>query len=180
MPVLLGLMTIFGVVLYWIYRVNSAVDTVNDLDGKTQGLQRHARNIGLDLFGTRLQRVRDPRLAATILMIQLVRTGAVTAAERTTIMELMERDLNIAKIQATYVRAWGYTEQNRVFSPIANELVPLLRDKLTIAERGQLIDMLTMVANAYSEASELQVEAIARLKRRLLAPLTTDADTRFW
>ena len=82
-------------------------------------------------------------------------------------MELMEDPLQIANIEAIFVRAWSYTEQHRVFSRIADELVPLLRAKLTVDERLQLIDMLRTVANAYGEASELQIEAINRLKRRL-------------
>lgn len=51
------------------------MDTVRELDGKTQGLQRHARSAGLTIFGTRLQQVNGPRLDATILMLQLERTG---------------------------------------------------------------------------------------------------------
>ena len=164
MPILLGLAAIIAGLLFWLYRLNHAVDTVRDLDGKTQGLQRQARNFGLALFGTRLQRVDDPRLAATILMLQLVRTGApVTASEKTQIMEIMETELHVTKIEAMFVRAWSYTDQNRVFSPIADELLPLLRDKLMPSERRDLLAMLTKVANAFGEASELQRQAIARL-----------------
>ncbi len=171
MPILLGLVAIVGGLLFWLHRLNHSVDTMRELDGETQGLQRHARNAGLTISGTRLQRVNDPRLAATILMLQLVRTGApVTAAEKTQIMEIMENELHVAKIEAMFVRAWGYTEGNRVFSPVADELVPLLRNRLTPVERADLIGMLTRVANAYGEASELQLAAIARLSRALAAP----------
>ncbi|WP_158809930.1 TerB family tellurite resistance protein [Beijerinckia sp. L45] len=171
MPILLGLVAFVGIILVALYRINSAIDSVRELDGKTQGLQRVARNAGLSIFGWRLQRVTDPRLAATILMLQLVRTGApVTAAEKTRIMEIMETELHIGKVEAMFVRAWSYTEQNRVFSPIADELIPLLRDRLTTVERDDLIGMLTKVANAYTSPSELQLEAINRLKRRLLLP----------
>ena len=174
MPVLVALAALIGTVTYLIWRATYAVQTVKavkDLGRDTQGLQRHARNAGLTMFGSRLGRVQDPRLAATILMLQLVRTGApVTATEKTQIMELMEGQLQISNIETIFVRAWSYTEQNRVFSPIADELVPLLRAKLTIDERLQLVDMLRTVANAYGEASELQIEAINRLKRRLTMP----------
>ena len=174
MPILVALAALIGGVFYLVWRAHYAVQTikaVKEVDQHTQGLQRHARNAGLAVFGTRLTRVQDPRLAAVILMLQLVRTGApVTAAEKTQIMELMEDPLQIANIESIFVRAWSYTEQHRVFSPIADELVPVLRQKLTIDERLQLIDMLRAVANAFGEASELQIEAIARLKRRLTMP----------
>ena len=169
MPALV-LLAIVGGIAALIWRANYAVRTVRafkEVDQAT-GLQRHARNAGLSIFGSRLERVQDPRLAATILMLQLVRTGApVTAAEKTQIMELMADPLAIANVETIFVRAWGYTEQNRVFSPVADELVPLLRQRLDMDERLQLVDMLRKVAHAYGEPSELQIEAIARLKRRL-------------
>ena len=173
MPALVLLLAIVGGVAALVWRAHYAVRTVRafkEVDSAT-GLGRHARNTGLAIFGTPLGRVQDPRLAATILMLQLVRTGApVTAAEKTQIMELMESPLGISNIERIFVRAWGYTEQNRVFSPIADELVPLLRNKLDMDERMQLLDMLRKVAGAYGEPSELQIEAIARLKRRLTMP----------
>ena len=174
MPVLVALAALIGGITYLVWRAHYAVQTVKaakDIDRNTQGLQRHARNAGLTIFGTRLTRVQDPRLAAVILMLQLVRTGApVTAAEKTQIMELMENPLQIANIESIFVRAWSYTEQHRVFSPVADELVPLLRARLTVDERVQLTDMLRTVANAYGDASELQIEAINRLRRRLTMP----------
>ena len=171
MPELVVLLAIIGGIFYWIWRVNYAVKTVKELHSDTKGLRRRARSTATRLIGTKLQRVQDPRVAATILMLQLVRTGApVTATEKTQIMELMENPLQIANIETIFVRAWRYTEQNRAFSPIADELVPMLRRKLTPDERMQLIEMLRKVANAYSEASELQVEAMNRLKRRLMMP----------
>ena len=166
---IIALLAVVGGILFMLYRFNNAVQTTKDFNHNTKGLQRQARNAALDVFGTRLQRIQDPRLAAVILMLQLVRTGApVTAAEKTQIMELMEDPLQIANIETIFVRAWGYTEQNRVFSPVADELVPLFRKKLSPNERLQLLAMLMKVANAYTEASELQIEAIARLKTRLM------------
>ena len=171
MPELVALLAVLGGIFYLVWRANNAVKSVKELDRDTKGLQRHVRNTAENLIGTKLRRVQDPRLAATILMLQLVRTGSpVTAAEKTKIMELMEDPLRIANIEAIFVRAWSYTEQNRAFSPIADELVPLLRHKLTPDERLELIDMLRKVANAYNEASELQIEAMNRLKRRLMMP----------
>lgn len=173
MSVLVAMATLIGGIFYLVWRAHHAVRTIDaakEIDRRT-GLGRHARNASRTVFGTRLIRVQDPRLAAVILMLQLVRTGApVTAAEKTKIMELMEDPLQIANIETIFVRAWSYTEAHRVFSPVADELVPMLRDRLTVDERLQLIDMLRTVANAYGEASELQTEAINRLKRRLTMP----------
>ena len=37
-------------------------------------------------------------------------------------MELMENPLAISSIETILVRAWSYTEQIRVFSPVADDL----------------------------------------------------------
>ncbi|GEO98055.1 hypothetical protein [Methylobacterium haplocladii] len=60
---------------------------------------------------------------------------------------------------------------------MADELLPLLRESLTESERRHLVDMLNRVAGAHSSPSELQREAVARLKRRLL-PGTSVLKTR--
>ncbi len=159
MPLLTVLLLICGV-LYWIWH------SKNGVQRRTSGPD--GDRAAFNLFGNRLERVADPRLAATILMLQLVRTGApITAAEKTTIMELMEDPLGIANIEAIFVRAWSYTDGGRVFTPIADDLVPMLRRKLTQQERLDLVEMLRKVAGAYGEPSDLQLEAINRLKRRL-------------
>ena len=159
MPLLIVLLLIGGV-LYWMWH------SQNGVRRRTSGPDGH--RAAFALFGSRLEHVSDPRLAATILMLQLVRTGSpITAAEKTAIMELMESPLGIANIEAIFVRAWSYTDGSRIFSPVADDLVPMLRRKLTLQERLDLIEMLRVVAGAYGETSELQIEAINRLKRRL-------------
>lgn len=52
---------------------------------------------------------------------------------------------------------------------MSDPLIPLLRSRLSVDERMELITMLTQVASAHSAPSELQREGIARLKNRLLA-----------
>ena len=169
MPILLGLIGIIVAGLFWILRTHGAVKGLQEVNRDTKGLQRRAVSTLQNLVGTPLQRVRDPRLAAVILMIQLVRTGSpLTASEKTRILEYMERPLEVDRISATFERAWGYTQARLPFSQVADALAPLLRDALTVAERGELIAMLTQVASAHSPPSELQREGIARLKRRLL------------
>jgi uncharacterized tellurite resistance protein B-like protein len=171
MPVLLGLLAIVGGILYWVIRAHSTVRAVQDINRDTKGLQSRIKYGLQRVIGTPLQRVRDPRLAAVILMIQLVRTGSpVTEAEETTIVELMKHPLGIEDPPSMFGRAWEYTEARRPFSTAADALLPLLRKRLSDDERLDLIDILRQVASAYSEPSELQDEAIVRLKRRLLNP----------
>lgn len=170
MPFLLLVIAVLGGVLFWVLRVHGTVKGLQEVDRDTKGLQRRARSALQDLIGTPLARVRDVRLAATILMVQIVRTGSpVTAAEKTQILAFLETPLQVENAPALFERAWTYTQERRPFSLVADELLPLLRDALTPEERLELVAMLTKVAGAHSSPSELQREAVARLKRRLLA-----------
>jgi uncharacterized tellurite resistance protein B-like protein len=117
-----------------------------------------------------LEHVDDVRLAAVILMIQLVRTSApLRAAGRTLIYDLMADPLDVEGRHAMFEQAWQLTDRGLQFSPMADGLVPLFMARLTLAERLDFIDMLTRIAHADGEPSELQIEAIARLKKRLTA-----------
>lgn len=170
MPALLLAAAVLGGALFWVLRAHGTVRQLREVDRDTKGLQRRAKSVLEDIIGTPLGRVRDVRLAATILMIQLVRTGSpVTAAEKTQILELMEDPLQVENVSAMFERAWDYTQARRPFSLVADELLPLLREALTDAERQQFVTMLTQVAAAHSSPSDLQREAVARLKRRLLS-----------
>lgn len=170
MPILLGVLGLFGATLCWLFRTHGTVKHLREIDRETKGLQRRAAVAFHDIVGTPLERVRDPRLAATILMIQLVRTGSpLTASEKTKILDLMEERREIVRISATFETAWTYTQARLPFSRVADPLTPLLREALTRAERDELIAILTQVAGAHSAPSELQRNGIAHLKRRLLA-----------
>lgn len=170
MPILLAIIAVIAAVLFWILRVHGTVKGLREVDRDTKGLQRKARSALESLVGTPLDRVRDARLAAVILMIQIVRTGSpLTAAEKTRIADFMGDPLGIEDGSAMFERAWRYTEARRPFSLVADPLLPLLREALTEAERTEFVGMLSTVAGAHSAPSELQREALARLKRRLLA-----------
>lgn len=169
MHILIAIIGLAAVVLFWTLRAHSTVRAVRDLDRDTKGLQRKAKFSFQNLIGSPYSRIKDPRLAAAILMIQLVRTGApVTADEKMKILELISETLQIEDPDALFRKAWTYTKQRGFFSPMADELAPMLRERLTRRERLQLIDMLQQTASAYGEPSELQVGMIARLKRQLV------------
>lgn len=179
MAFLLAVAAIIAGILFWVLRAHGTVKQIREIDHDTKGFQRRARSTIEGIIGTPLQQVRDPRLAAVILMIQLVRTGSpVTASEKNRILTLMKDSLGVEDVEGTFERAWSYTEPRRPFSLAADPLLPLLREALTEAERRDLVDMLGSVAGAHSAPSELQREGIVRLKRRLIAEAPRLAATR--
>ncbi len=170
MPILLGLIGLLVAGVFWLLYAHRTVKGLKEVDRDTKGAQRRAATAIRTIIGTPLERVRDPRLAAVILMIQLVRTGSpVTASEKTQILAFMEAPLAFETISDAFEQAWSYTQQRFPFSQVADPLIPLLRQRLTVDERAELITMLDRVASAHSAPSELQREGIVRLKNRLLA-----------
>ena len=168
MHLLIAFGAALAAILYFLIRARYAVREVRELDRDTKMLQHRARNGIERLIGSPLSRIRDPRLAATILMIQLVRTGSpITAAERSTIHANMRDRMQVEDTEAMFRRAFGYTRERAFFSIFAEELGPLLRSKLDAQERADLLDMLSEVASAYGEASKLQAGSLVRMRKIL-------------
>ena len=136
-----------------------------ELDGRGPAPRAEPEPVGTDLAG-----VKDSRFAAAVLLIQIARTGTlVTGAERSCILALMGQPLGVAKPLDMYAAALECTAPRRPLEVPAAVLLPLLRAKLDRGERLQLVDMLIEVANAYIDASALQLAQIELLKQRLLA-----------
>ncbi|MBJ7968254.1 hypothetical protein JDS84_33160, partial [Bacillus cereus] len=76
MPILIILAAVVASVVIWLLRAHYAVKQLQEIDKDTKGLQRRAKSTFESIIGTPLQRVNDVRLAAVILMIQIVRTGS--------------------------------------------------------------------------------------------------------
>lgn len=170
MVVVIGILAVVGGILIWVLRAQYAVRAVRDLNHDTKGVQRRIKHAVEDFVGTPLGRVRDPRLAAAILMIQLVRAeGHMVAGEKTEIITLMESRLGVSDAPALFEKAWDYTHATRPFSLFADELLPLLQRQLSFDECRELVGMLQSVAAADVPPSELQSEAITRLRKRLRA-----------
>ncbi|CAM5771391.1 hypothetical protein LMIY3S_03492 [Labrys miyagiensis] len=158
--------------LYWLIRRNGKIqarDAAGRRDAPAPPLNKDPDSPDPGALARRsLHQIQDVRLAGVVLMIQLVRTGApLTAAEKNVIYDLMADPLGIEDRQAMFEAAWQLTDRGRVFSPVADDLAPLLASHLTMDERLEFIGMLSKVANAEGMASDLQKEAIVRLKRRL-------------
>ena len=174
LPVVIIALIVSVGILIWVLRTRGLGKPVNAVDRDTKGLPRRTRSALRELISIPLERVDDVRLAAVILMIQIVRTGSpITASEKTRIFELMETPLQVEAIAATFERAWSYTQARRPFPQVAEPLVPLFREHLTEDERLHFVEMLTQVASAHSAPSDLQREALARLKRRLTGATPT-------
>ena len=154
-------------ILYWFFR----------LDGfsKVQAIfSKRSQEARLIIARERerlapLTAVDDPRDAATILMLLLVRSGGDPTREQIAAIENavravfgFDRELTEHMTQARFIasRADGFEQAAGLFSNLLNK-------RLDVTEKHQLIAMLEEVA----EPTEAQTESIEMLRRRLgLAP----------
>ncbi|MBA8881551.1 TerB family tellurite resistance protein [Phyllobacterium myrsinacearum] len=169
MHIIVAILSGIASLFYLIFRLQSAARSVRELDKDTHHLRNKGKRVFEGFIGSRHGRIRDPRLAATVLMIQLVRTGApLTNDERLKIIALVRGPMQINDPDRMFRKAWRYTTRRGSFPSIARDMMPMLRARLSVDERFQLIGMLRQAAAAYSEESELQAEMIAGLQRQLM------------
>lgn len=169
MHLLIALIGVLAAVIFFVLRTRRAVEAAKQLHRETKPLQHRARDAVAGMIGTPLGRVREPDLAAAVLMIQIVRSdGAMTAEEKNLILDRLASPIGAADPQALFERAWRLTAQQAFFSQVSDQLAPMLRERLTRQEQEDLIAMLTQVASARGEPSELQRSSIARISKRLL------------
>src|SRR5580765_7631658 len=96
MPFLIAIIVIACFILIWMLRAHSTIRAVRELNQDTRGLRRRASSGIRRFIGSPHTRIRDPRLAAVVLMIQLVRTGTpMTTDEKVKIIELMSDPLQV-------------------------------------------------------------------------------------
>jgi len=171
MPIAILLVSTLAVwLIYWFVRLGG-IDHVRAVFARRN---EEARRI-ISREGERtapLRAVDDPRDAATILMLLIARVSKDPTREQiaiieTTIREVFgfERDLIERMTQARFIAARADN-----FEHAASLFSELLKNRLTVDERHQLIVMLQEVAG-HEGPSQAQVDAIEGLERRLgLAP----------
>jgi uncharacterized tellurite resistance protein B-like protein len=152
--------------VYWFVRMGG----IDHVWGVFSRKHREARLIiSRDIERTAaLRAVDDPRDAATILMLLIARTGGDPTREQIGVIETTVRavfgfggELTERMTQARFIAS-----QADNFEHAAGLLCDLLKKRLTVDERHQLIAMLEEVAG-HEGPSEAQTESIEGLKRRI-------------
>ena len=164
MPIIALILSTLAIwLIYWFVRMDG-VEHVRGIFARRSAEAR--RIISRDAERTApLRAVDDPRDAATILMLLLVRSGGDPTREQIAAIENavravfgFDRELTEHMTQARFIasRADGFEQAAGLFSNLLNK-------RLDVTEKHQLIAMLEEVA----EPTEAQTNAIELLKRRL-------------
>jgi uncharacterized tellurite resistance protein B-like protein len=171
MPVVVLVLSTLAIwVIYWFVRMGG-IDHVMGLFHKKSEEAR--RIVARESERTAaLRAIDDPRDAATVLMLLIARIGRDPTREQIAAIEQtvrtvfgFDRDLSERMTQARFIASRADN-----FDHAAGFVSDLLKKKLTVDERRELIGMLEDVAR-HDGPSEAQIDAIEGLKRRIgLAP----------
>jgi uncharacterized tellurite resistance protein B-like protein len=172
MHIILGLAALLGTVGVILWRVNQAseaarglVDTADDVRGF---LRR--RKWQKKLASDTLQLIDDPRVAAAVMMVTLAQhDGAVTQAEQNVIInQMMEKFRSTASVaDELFAHARWIARDVVDVDSCFRRVTHVVEKACGPAEREQLIEMLTAVANAGEGLGDAERLAFDRLKRVL-------------
>jgi hypothetical protein len=163
MPIILMILGLLAItLLFWLVRMGG-IDHFRRQ--KVQQQEKAAREAVRERLRTaHLRTVEDPRDAAAILMLLLAREQGDPTREQIWLIEDKLRGLGITQdLPERMAKARFNARETESFHLAARVLAILFRNRLTDAERRELVAMLEEVARA-SGPSESQTEAIATFR----------------
>lgn len=173
MHILIGIFGAILGVLFLLWRINMAARAAGDLVETADDARKWFRRKRWQKKSTydTLREVSDPREAAAAMMVAVAQCdGAMTEAEKSTIVTRMKSSFEVDDAQATDLLAYGryLAQESTDLSYFLKQLAPPIERVCTPAERQQLISMLTDVAGAEGDIDGISAQAITELKRRLM------------
>lgn len=172
MHIVLGILAAVGVIAFWIMRANQAAQASRELGeavGDASGAVRRffwRRRTQVDP----IKQIEDPRLAATAMMCALAQSDSLlTDRERQVILEQMAHYLEVGgqAAEEMFAEARWLTKEMRDLDTFLRRLAAPVNQLCSAEEKAQLLEMLSAVADAEGVVSELQQEAIRRLRDSL-------------
>ena len=172
MHILLGALTVLGVIAYFIIRANQVsragrqlADTASDVKGLVRR-SRWKRKHNDDPFGE----IEDPRVAAAAMMCALAKCdGDITERQREIMLEQMGDGLQVTEQGAEDLFAqgrWLAGEMKDLNAFLRRACEPIQR-ACTDAEKHDLIRMLEKVATVEGGLNDHQTDGLRYLRDRL-------------
>ena len=172
MHILLGILTVVGVIAFIIYRMRDAAQAGQHLAEAAGDLKRLVRRNqwkGKNKSKSDMIReVDDPRMAATIMMAAIAMSdGEMTERQRATILDLMREHFEAEDADAEELLAQGRWLASADFdlSTMFGRLTNVIRTGCDDAEKRELLAMLETVGSVEGSLSDAQSAAIGALTR---------------
>lgn len=169
LAMLLAVLTAIGVILW---RLRSAADATRELVDAANDAQSFFRRRSWQkkMLKSNIDAVQDSREAAVAMMVSLAQSdGAMTERERTAIIFSIVKHLGANSAQAEEFLAYGrwLVKDINDVSTCFKKMTPILQRTCAPDQINELYMMLTSVAEADGPAGDIELDAIANLKRAL-------------
>lgn len=172
MHIFVSILGALGVLILALWRLQQAAmiarDVADAAGGAGSALRRWRwrRKVNVNP----LDLIEDPREAAGVLMVAVAQAnGSLTDVERTAITNQMEDRFGATPEQASALlaRALWMVREGVDTREIMRRVMPVLRTAANAAQRRDLVDMLTVVAEADGRQDETTTFDIANFQKQL-------------
>lgn len=163
----LGVIGAFGYYWFVLRNAGNAVGEIADAAGRARGAYRR-NQFRKKADAATINAINDPRTAAVVMAVAVASAdGDMTPGQDAALKEAMAKILRVSDpVEEMTFAKWAVRE---VADPnnISMRLSRLWTSSLTMQERQELVDMVRAVASADGGLSEIQREAVDRLRTRL-------------
>lgn len=163
----LGIVGAFGYYWFVIRNASNAVGEIADAAGRARGAYRR-NQFRKKADAATISAIDDPRTAAVVMAVAVASAdGDMTPEQDAALKDAMTKILRVSDpVEEMTFAKWAVRE---VADPnnISMRLGRLWTSSLTMRERQELVDMVRAVASAGGGLSDVQREAVDRLRTRL-------------
>ncbi len=173
MHIILGLLTLIGVIALWVWRARMAGEASREVVDASEDVQAAFRRYGYRRQAGKhpAENLDDPRLAAAGMMAAIARLEGDMSTERMNAIRVECRaSFRLGDKEADEIAAFGrwLAEQSKDPDDAVRRLLKIVRDKAPREAHEDMIAMLTRVASVEGGGpNDLQKDSIARVRRGL-------------
>ncbi|MBX2855315.1 MAG: TerB family tellurite resistance protein [Rhodobacteraceae bacterium] len=174
MHILIGLLTLLGVIALWIWRVRAAADATREIVDAASDARSALRRYGYRRKAGQhpADNVDDPRLAASGIMAAIARMdGDLTAEQANALRVECRASFRVGQREADDMAAYGrwLVDQSPQTSELIRRLTRTIREQAPSDAHQDLLRMMERIASVEGgEPSDFQRDAIHQVKRGLL------------
>jgi uncharacterized tellurite resistance protein B-like protein len=170
MPFLIAILGVMGAAAFWWYRMkamNDAAREVADVVGRVQGNIRR-KKLRKQAALSPLTAIDDPVVAAATLITSIVsEDGPILPQREAVIRSVISEIADKKKTDEAVIYAKWAAAQVDDTTVVIDRLAPFLRERLDVAERNDLLQMVNRVAQGGEKSLEISDQRILRLRQKL-------------
>jgi len=169
MPFLIAVLGVLGAAAFWWYRMkamNDAAREVADVVGRVQGNIRR-KKLRKQAALSPLTAIDDPVVAAATLITSIVSENGPILPQREAVIRAVISEIADKKKtdEAVIYAKWAASQIDTTV--VIDKLAPFLRERLDVAERNDLLQMVNRAAQGGEKRLEIADQRMLRLRQKL-------------